>query len=118
MVFGYTGKRYQVKFLGYARWFISIGITQLKDSSIPVDQARYNTSFVSKYLDNNTINENFKLYKTTLPHYIIFTKYYSSTSDEKVEVQHPLLILCGITNLSFIYKSVFVFCCQKLVKFS
>ena len=45
------GKRFHVKFLGYAHWFISIRISQMKDHSISVDQARYVTSIVAKYLD-------------------------------------------------------------------
>ena len=42
------GKRFHVKFLGYAHWFISIIISQFKDHSISVDQARYTTSIVAK----------------------------------------------------------------------
>ena len=40
------GKRFHVNFLGYAHWFMSIRIVQLKDHSISVDQARYATSIV------------------------------------------------------------------------
>ena len=40
--FVYTlGRRFHVNFLAYAHWFMSITISQLKDHSIPVDQARY-----------------------------------------------------------------------------
>ena len=39
---------FHVKFLGFAHWFISIRISQLKDHSISVDQARYDTSIVAK----------------------------------------------------------------------
>ena len=42
------GKRFHVKFLGYAYWFMPIIISQMKDHSISVDQARYATSIVSK----------------------------------------------------------------------
>ena len=42
------GKRFHVNFLGYAHWFISIRISQLKDHSIYVDQARYATLIVEK----------------------------------------------------------------------
>ena len=45
------GKRFHVKFLGYEHWFMSIRISQLKDNSIYVDQARCATSIVVKYLD-------------------------------------------------------------------
>ena len=41
--------------LGYAHWFMSIKISQLKDHSISVDQARYATSIVAKYLDAATV---------------------------------------------------------------
>ena len=37
-------KRFHVKYLGYAHWFMSIIIYQIKDHSISVDQARYATS--------------------------------------------------------------------------
>ena len=45
------GKKFHVNFLVFAHWFMSIIISQLKDHSISVDQARYDTSIVSKYLD-------------------------------------------------------------------
>ena len=38
------GKIFHVNFLGYANWFMSIIISQMKDNSISVDQARYATS--------------------------------------------------------------------------
>ena len=74
-----------MKFLGYAHWFMSIIIYQLKDHSISVDQARYATSVVAKYLDTATVKVITEFYKTTLPADIIFTKEDVSTSDEKVE---------------------------------
>ena len=37
------GKRFHVNFLGFAHWFMSIRISQLKEHSISVDQARYAT---------------------------------------------------------------------------
>ena len=49
------GKRFHAKFLGYAHWFMSIMISQLKDRSISVDQASYATYVVAKYLDTTTI---------------------------------------------------------------
>ena len=68
------GKRFRVKFLGYAHWFMSIIISQLKYHSIYVDQARYATSVVAKYLDTATVKSSKKFYKTTLPADMIFTK--------------------------------------------
>ena len=42
------GKRFHVNFLGYAHWFMSIIISQMKDHSIFVDQDIYATSIVEK----------------------------------------------------------------------
>ena len=78
------GKRLHVNFLGYAHWFISIRISKLKDNSISLDQARYATSVVEKYLDTATIKENSRFHKTNLPHDIILTKEDASTSDKQV----------------------------------
>ena len=63
---------------------MSIGIYQLKDHSISVDQARYATSIVAKYLDTATVKVINKFYKTTFPSDMIFTKEDVSTSDEHV----------------------------------
>ena len=79
------GKRLHVKCLGCAHWFMSIRISQLKDHSISVDQDRYATSIVSKYLDTATVKVITKFYKTPLPADMIFTKEDVSTSDEQVE---------------------------------
>ena len=64
---------------------MSIIISQLKDHSISVYQARYATSIVAKYLDTATLKVSNKFYKTTLPADMIFTKYDVSTSNEQVE---------------------------------
>ena len=48
------GKRFYVNFLGYAYWFISIRISQLKYHYISVDQSRYGTYVVKKDLDTAT----------------------------------------------------------------
>ena len=74
-----------MKFLGYAHLFMSIRISQLKDHSISVDQARYATSILAKYLDTATVKLSNKFYMTTLPSDMIFTKEDVSTSDEQVE---------------------------------
>ena len=42
------GKISHANLLVYAHWFISIRISQMKDHSISVDQARYATSIVTK----------------------------------------------------------------------
>ena len=49
------GKRYHVNFLGYTHWFMSIRISQMKYHSISMDQDRYDTSIVAKYLENATV---------------------------------------------------------------
>ena len=43
------GKIFHVNFLRYENWFTSIIISQMKDHSISVDQARYTTSIVAYY---------------------------------------------------------------------
>ena len=73
-----------MNFLGYAYWFRSIIIYLLRDHSISVDQARYATSIVAKYLYTATVKVNNKFYKTTFPDDMIFTKEYFSTSYEQV----------------------------------
>ena len=57
----------------------------MKDHSISVDQARYATSIVAKYLDNATFKTSAKFYKTILPYDMIFTEDDTSISDEQVE---------------------------------
>ena len=68
------GNRLHVKFLGYANWFMSIRINQVKDHPISVDQARYDTSIVAKYLYTTTVKTSTKFHKTTFPYDMIFTK--------------------------------------------
>ena len=79
------GKTFHVNFLGFAHWFMSIIISQLKDRSISVDQARYATSIVDKYLDTAIVKVSNKFYNTALPADMIFTKEDVSTSDEQIE---------------------------------
>ena len=79
------GKRFHVNFLGYAHWFMSIIIYQMKDHSISFDQDRYTTSIVAKYLDTATVKASTKFYMNTLLYDMIFTKDDTSTSDEQVE---------------------------------
>ena len=63
---------FHVKFLGYAHWFMSIRIYQMKDHSISVDQARYATYIVARYLDIATVKASTNISKTTFPSDIIF----------------------------------------------
>ena len=80
------GKIFHANFLGYAHWFMHSNISQLKDHSISVDQDRYNTYFVAKYLDTATVKENSKFHKTILHNDMIFTKEYASTIDKQVKL--------------------------------
>ena len=57
----------------------------MKDHYIYVDQARYTTSIVAKYLGTDTVKASKCFYKTTFPSDMKFTKYDTSTSDEQVE---------------------------------
>ena len=79
------GKRFYVIFLGFAHWFMSIIISQLKYHSISVDQARYATSIIAKYLDTAAVKVSNKFYNTTLTDDMIFTKEDVSTRDEQIE---------------------------------
>ena len=79
------GKRFHVKFLGYAHCFMSRRISQLMDHYIYVDEARQATSIVAKQLDNATVKVSNKFYKTTLPADMTSTKEDVSSSDEQVE---------------------------------
>ena len=57
-----------------------LGYQKHKEHSISVYQARYVTSVAAKYLDTATIKEHPKFHNTTLPHYMIFTKKFTSNS--------------------------------------
>ena len=79
------GNILHVNFLVYAHWFMSIRISQMKDRSISIFQARYATSVVAKYLDTATVKESTNFYKNTFPSDMIFTKSDEYTSGEQVE---------------------------------
>ena len=51
----------------------------------PVDQARYATSIVAKYLDTDTVKKSTNFYKTTFPSDMIFTKDNIYTRDEQID---------------------------------
>ena len=65
---GTLGKRLHVNSFVYAHWFMSIRISQLIGHSLSVDQDRYATSIVAKYLDTATVKVIKKFYKTKLPY--------------------------------------------------
>ena len=64
---------------------MSIRISKMKYNSISLDQARYATSVVAKYLDTVTVKVITNFYKTKFPADMIFTKENVSTSDEQIE---------------------------------
>ena len=57
----------------------------MRDHSISVDQARYGTSVVVKYLDTDIVKSSTKFHSTTLPSDMIFTKADTYRNDEQVE---------------------------------
>ena len=79
------GKRFHVNFLVYSHCFMSISISHMKYHYISVDRARYYTSILAKYMYTSTFNKSTKFEITTLPYDMIFTKYDTSTSYDKVE---------------------------------
>ena len=116
-------KIFHMKLLGYAHWFMSIRIYKMKDHSISVDQARYATSIVAKYLDTATIKASTKFYKTTFPSDMIFKKDDTSTSDEQVEKltrEFNIHYRAFIGSLIYLfYTRVYMsFAVHKLEKFS
>ena len=112
-----------MNFLGYAHWFMSIRISQLKDHSISVDQARYDTSIVEKYLDTATVKVSNNFYETTLPADMIFTNEDVSTSDEQVEKltrEYNINYTTCIGSLIYLFSTRvdLSFAVHKLAKFS
>ena len=79
---GTLGKIFHVNFLGYAHWFMSIRISQMKDILIPENQSRYAASVMAKYLDTSTVKTSTKVYHTTFSYDVIFTNSDASTSDD------------------------------------
>ena len=64
-------------------WFMSIRVSQIKDHYISVDDIRYATSIVTKYLDTDIFNKITKFLKTALSSDMIFNKDDVYTSDEQ-----------------------------------
>ena len=95
----------------------------MKDNSISVDQSRYATSIVAKYLDTATVKVSKKLYKTTLPADMIFIKEDVSTSGEQVEKLnreyniHYRACICSLIYLLSTRVDL-SFAVHKLAKFS
>ena len=88
-----------------------------------MDQARYATSIVSKYLDTATVKVSNKFYNTKLSSDMIFTKEYVSTSDEQVERltrEYNIHYRTCIGYLIYLLSTIvdFSFAVHKLAKFS
>ena len=112
-----------MNFLGYAHWFMSIIFYQIKDHSISVDQARYDTSIVAKYLDTAPVKARKTFYKTTLPSNMIFTQYDTYTSDdqfEKLTTEFNIHYRACIGSFSYLLSTRvdLSFAVHKLEKFS
>ena len=112
-----------MNFLGFAHWCMSIRISQLKDHSISVDQDRYATSIVAKYLGTATVKVRKKFYKTALPDDMIFTKEDFSTSDEQIERmarEYNIHYRACIGSLIYLLSTIvdLSFAVHKLAKFS
>ena len=102
---------------------MSIRISQMKDNSISVYQARYATSIVVKYLDTTIVKASKKFYKTTFPSDMIFTKADTSTSDEQVEKltrEFNIHYRSCIDSLIYLLSTIveFSFSVHKLAKIS
>ena len=84
---------------------MSIRISQNKDHSISVDQARHAISIVAKCLDTDTVKVSKFFHKTTFPSDMIFTKSDTSTSDELFEnltrefESHYRTCICSLIEL-------------------
>ena len=88
-----------------------------------MDQARYTTSIVAKYLYTATVKVSKRFYKTTLPYDMIFTKEYVSTSDEQVESltrEYNIHYIACIGSLIYLLSTRvdLSFAVHKLAKFS
>ena len=95
----------------------------MRDHSISMDQARYATFIVAKYLDTATVKASTNFYKTTFPSVMIFIEYDTSNSDKQVEkLTRELKIHYRSCIGSLIYlfstRVGFSFAVQKLAKFS
>ena len=99
---------------------MSIRIYQMKDHYISLDHARYDTSIVTKYLDTATFKASTNFYKTKFPSDMIFTKDYTSTSDEQVEkfTREFNIHYIFFVDLFIVYKSSLEFSVHNIDKFS
>ena len=79
------GNIFRVNLLGYAHWFMSIKISQMKYHSISIYQAIYDNYISEKYLDTATVKKSKRFYKPTLPYDMIFTRADKYTSYDQVE---------------------------------
>ena len=88
-----------------------------------MDQTRYATLIVAKYLDTATVKVINKFYSTILPSDMIFTKEDVSTSDEKVERltrEYDIHYRACIGSLIYLLSTRvnLIFVVHKLAKFS
>ena len=76
----------------------------MNNHSFSVDQDRYATYIVAKYLDTDTLKASTKFYKTKWPSDMVFTKYDTYTRDEQVDnLTREFKIHYRSCIISFIY---------------
>ena len=95
----------------------------MKGHYISVDQARYATSIVAKYLDTDIVKKSTRFYNNSFPYVMIFTNNDVYTSDEQVEnLSREFNIhykVCIGSLIYFLYTRVYLsFLVHKLAKFS
>ena len=78
---GTVGNGLHVIFPVYSDCFMYIIISQLNDLFISVNQARYETPVIAKYLDTAKIKDSSEPHKTTLIYAMIFTEEDDSISN-------------------------------------
>ena len=123
MVCWYFGKDILCELLGIFTFVRVNNNFFIEDHSISVDQDRYATSIVAKYLDTSTVKSSTKFYKTTFTDDMIFTKEDLSTSDEQVEKltrEYNIHYRPCIGSLIYLLSTRvdLSFAVQKLAKFS
>ena len=102
---------------------MSIRISQMKDNSIYVYQARCNTSIVPKHLDTATVKTSKKFYRTTFPSDIIFAKADASNAYyqiDKLTREFKIRYRACIVSLIYLLSTIvdLIFTVLKLATFS
>ena len=88
-----------------------------------MDQTRYDTFVVIKYIETATTKENSDFHKTTLPNDILITKEYASTTDKKVDMlyrEYNIHYRAFVKILIHLLSAILYLCfaVHKMTKFS